>query len=94
MEKHNERTTEEASLEHNQALQDPRNRTISTINSTDALAMIEHGSELTLNVSTPVGTKFHRRLLKFIGTHSENCILVEVLSLTMTYAFSFRKGFG
>ena len=40
-------------VEPNQSLQDPRNRTVSTINSTDALAMIEHGSELTLNITTP-----------------------------------------
>ena len=80
-------------LEHNQALQDPRNRTISTINSTDALAMIEHGSELTLNVSTPVGTKF-LATTKFIGTHSENCILVEVPEVSSDdLRFFFQEGF-
>jgi c-di-GMP-binding flagellar brake protein YcgR len=80
-------------LEHNQALQDPRNRTVSTINSTDALAMIEHGSELTLNVSTPVGTKF-LATTKFIGTHSENCILIEVPEVSSNdLNFFFQEGF-
>ena len=31
-------------------------RQASTLNSTDAMAMVEHGSEVTLNVTTPVGT--------------------------------------
>ncbi|WP_299129063.1 flagellar brake protein [uncultured Vibrio sp.] len=80
-------------LEHNQALQDPRNRTISTINSTDALAMIEHGSELTLNVSTPVGTKF-LATTKFIGTHSDNCIVIEVPEVSSDdLRFFFQEGF-
>lgn len=80
-------------LEHNQALQDPRNRTVTTINSTDALAMIEHGSELTLNVSTPVGTKF-LATTKFIGTHSDNCILIEVPEVPSDdLRFFFQEGF-
>jgi len=80
-------------LEHNQALQDPRNRTVTTINSTDALAMIEHGSELTLNVSTPVGTKF-LATTKFIGTHSDNCILIEVPEISSDdLGFFFQEGF-
>ena len=33
-------------------------RQASTLNSTDAMGMVEHGSEVTLNVTTPVGTKF------------------------------------
>ena len=80
-------------LEHNQALQDPRNRTVTTINSTDALAMIEHGSELTLNVSTPVGNKF-LATTKFIGTHSDNCILIEVPEISSDdLRFFFQEGF-
>ncbi|NOI84299.1 flagellar brake protein [Vibrio sp. 99K-1] len=80
-------------LEHNQALQDPRNRTVTTINSTDALAMIEHGSELTLNVSTPVGTKF-LATTKFIGTHSDNCTLIEVPEVSSDdLRFFFQEGF-
>ncbi|MEC7940347.1 MAG: flagellar brake protein [Pseudomonadota bacterium] len=80
-------------LEHNQALQDPRNRTGITINSTDALSMIEHGSELTLNVSTPVGTKFIATT-KFIGTHSDNCILIEVPEVSSDdLRFFFQEGF-
>lgn len=30
----------------------PRSKTVSTINSTDALAMVEHSSELTLSITT------------------------------------------
>ncbi|QFT12037.1 flagellar brake protein [Vibrio sp. THAF190c] len=80
-------------VEPNQSLQDPRNRTVSTINSTDALAMIEHGSELTLNITTPVGSKF-LATTKFIGTHSENCILIEVPEVSSDdLGFFFQEGF-
>ncbi len=60
----------------------------------DALAMIEHGSERMLNVSTPVAPKF-LATTKFIGsTHSENCILVEVPEVSSDdLRFFFQEGF-
>ena len=33
-----------------------RDKSVSTLNSTDALAMLEHGGELTMGITTPVGT--------------------------------------
>ncbi|WP_299686323.1 flagellar brake protein [uncultured Vibrio sp.] len=80
-------------LEQKPVPQEPSNRTVSTINSTDALAMIEHGSELTLNVSTPVGTKF-LATSKFIGTHSSNSIVIEVPEVSSDdLRFFFQDGF-
>lgn len=79
------------SAEYNQTLQ--ASRTISTINSTDALAMVEHGSELTLNVTTPVGSKF-LATTKFIGSHSNNCILIEIPNVSSDdLDFFFQEGF-
>ncbi|MDR9828247.1 flagellar brake protein [Vibrio sp. FNV 38] len=49
---------------------------ISTLNSVDALAMVEHSSEMTLNVTTPVGTTF-RIATNFIGTHSDTMVMIE-----------------
>ncbi|MGF1753172.1 flagellar brake protein [Vibrio makurazakiensis] len=72
----------------------PRNKTVSTLNSTDALSIVEHGSELTLNITTPVGTKF-LTTTRFIGTHSDNCIVVEVPSVSRDdLEFFFQEGFN
>ncbi|MBW3695100.1 flagellar brake protein [Vibrio sp. T187] len=80
-------------VKNNTALQESRNQTVSTLNSTDALAMVEHGSELTLNVTTPVGTKF-LATTRFIGSHSNNCILVEVPQVSVDdLAYFFQEGF-
>ncbi|MCG6199985.1 PilZ domain-containing protein [Psychromonas antarctica] len=51
--------------------------TESTINSSDAIDMINHGSEFTINLTTPVGMKFMAKT-KFIGYHSNNLILIEI----------------
>ncbi|WP_394246732.1 flagellar brake protein [Vibrio profundi] len=68
-------------------------QTVSTLNSTDALAMVEHGSELTLNVTTPVGTKF-LTTTHFVGSHSDNCIIVEMPKVSADdLAFFFQEGF-
>ena len=48
-------------------------RQATTLNSTDAMAMVEHGSEVTLNVTTPVGTKFITTST-FMGCHSNNTV--------------------
>ncbi|EJK2115804.1 cation tolerance protein CutA [Vibrio navarrensis] len=66
---------------------------VSTLNSTDALAMVEHGSEMTLNVTTPVGIKF-LTTSKFIGSHSNNAILIEVPQISdEDLRFYFQAGF-
>lgn len=71
----------------------PQNKTVSTLNSTDALAMVEHSSELTLNISTPVGTKF-LTTTNFIGTHSDQCIVIEIPKISDDdLAFFFQQGF-
>lgn len=68
-------------------------RLTSTFNSTDALAMIEHGSEITLNVTTPVGTKFLTTSL-FVGSHSGNAMLVEIPQISEDdLKFYFQEGF-
>ncbi|NOH78241.1 flagellar brake protein [Vibrio sp. RE86] len=68
-------------------------RNVSTLNSTDALSMIEHGSELTMGISTPVGTTF-RCKTSFIGTHSDNLVLVELPKVSEDdLNFFFQSGF-
>ncbi|TFH90101.1 flagellar brake protein [Vibrio ouci] len=68
-------------------------RSVSTLNSTDALAMIEHGGELTLGISTPVGTTF-RCKSSFIGSHSSNVILIELPKISEDdLSFFFQEGF-
>jgi c-di-GMP-binding flagellar brake protein YcgR len=65
----------------------------SVINSTDAIDMIQHGSELTVNLTTPVGTKYMGKT-KFIGSHSDNFILLEVPDLSDSdFSFFFQEGF-
>ncbi|EEY99822.1 hypothetical protein VOA_001174 [Vibrio sp. RC586] len=73
--------------------QSQRSKTVSTINSTDALAMVEHGSELTLSITTPVGTKFVCRT-PFIGTHTDKFLLVETPKISPEdLGFFFQEGF-
>ena len=80
-------------VERNEVHADSRNKTVSTLNSTDALSMVEHGSELTLNVTTPVGTKF-LTMTNFIGTHSDNCVVIELPKISNDdLSFFFQEGF-
>ncbi len=66
---------------------------VSTINSSDALAMIEHSSEMTIGITTPVGTKF-RCKTQFIGTHPDNLILIEIPPISKTdLDFYFQPAF-
>ncbi|USD43489.1 flagellar brake protein [Vibrio sp. SCSIO 43135] len=68
-------------------------QTVSTINSTDALNMVEHSSELSISVTTPVGTKFQCKTA-FIGTHGKNLILIEVPKISDDdLNFFFQEGF-
>ncbi|MDN3612313.1 PilZ domain-containing protein [Vibrio ostreicida] len=70
-----------------------REKSVSTINSTDALAMLEHGGELTIGITTPVGTTF-RCKTTFIGSHSTNVILAELPKISDSdLDFFFQEGF-
>ncbi|MBF4336746.1 flagellar brake protein [Vibrio anguillarum] len=70
-----------------------RNKTLSTLNSTDALSMVEHSSELTLSITTPVGTKFQCKT-SFIGTYSHSHLLVEIPKISADdLSFFFQEGF-
>lgn len=70
-----------------------RNKSVSTINSTDALAMVEHGSELVLSITAPVGTKFVCKTT-FIGTHSDAYILAEIPQISADdLEYYFQEGF-
>ncbi|PMH43434.1 cation tolerance protein CutA [Vibrio sp. 10N.286.49.C2] len=68
-------------------------RTTQTLNSTDALAMIEHGSDVTLTITTPVGTSF-RCSSQFIGAHSDHRILLELPQISESELKDFyQEGF-
>lgn len=69
------------------------NKSVVNLNSTDALAMVEHSSELKLNITTPVGTRFICRTA-FIGTHSDRYLLAEVPNISSEdMEFYFQEGF-
>ncbi len=68
-------------------------RQVSTLNSTDAMAMVEHGSEVTLSVTTPVGTKF-MTTSTFVGCHSNHTALIEVPHISDDdLKYYFQEGF-
>ncbi|MGX9416458.1 PilZ domain-containing protein [Vibrio sp. RC27] len=70
-----------------------KKKVLTTLNSTDALALIEHGSDVTLNMNTPVGTKFvcHSHL---IGIHPDNFILTEIPQISkQDLGYYFQEGF-
>ncbi|RQW64924.1 flagellar brake protein [Vibrio viridaestus] len=70
-----------------------QSKSVSTMNSTDALALIEHGSELVLNITAPVGTKFNCKTA-FIGTHSDSYILAEIPNISGDdFDYFFQEGF-
>lgn len=56
-------------------LSDKKN--VANLNSADALAMIDHGSDITLSVTTPAGTTF-RCKTQFVGVNSDNLILIDI----------------
>ncbi|MGR5238963.1 flagellar brake protein [Vibrio alfacsensis] len=68
-------------------------RQATTLNSTDAMAMVEHGSEVTLNVTTPVGIKC-TTTSTFIGCHSNKTALIEIPNISEEdLRFYFQEGF-
>ncbi|WP_282175590.1 flagellar brake protein [Vibrio nereis] len=70
-----------------------KERNIATVNSIDALAMIEHGGEFTMGITTPVGMTF-RCKTAFIGTHSDSIILAELPKVSDNdLNFYFQEGF-
>lgn len=84
-------TKEEDRSEH---LSNPHpEKGFTSINSTDALGMLEHGGELTITITTPVGRAFSCKTL-FIGAHSHNLILAELPNLSIEdTGFFFQSGF-
>ncbi len=64
------------------ALIEPKNNTVEvSVKSSDAIAMVAHGSELTYNITTPVGIKY-LGTSRFIGTQDESLILLELPEMT------------
>ncbi|USD66941.1 flagellar brake protein [Vibrio sp. SCSIO 43136] len=51
--------------------------TESVMRSTDALTMVAHSSEVTINITTAVGIKY-QGTTNFIGTHGNDLILLEI----------------
>lgn len=71
----------------------PIPRMAQTLNSTDALSLIEHGSDITITITTPVGTSF-RCSSQFIGYHSNNHILIEIPNIDDSdIKYFFQEGF-
>ena len=65
----------------------------STINSSDAIDMVSHSSELTINLMTPIGIRYQGKT-KFIGRHSDNFILLELPKIAEEdRIFFFQAGF-
>lgn len=63
------------------------------VKSSDAIAMVSHGSELTYNITTPVGIKYLGSS-RFIGTQDESLILIELPSMTDSDRdYFFQSGF-
>ncbi len=55
--------------------------------------MIEHGGEMTIGITTPVGTSF-RAKTAFIGKHSQNIALIELPTISDDdLDYYFQEGF-
>ncbi|WP_070969139.1 PilZ domain-containing protein [Vibrio sonorensis] len=82
-----------AVVKDNPGTASPQEKRVSTLNSTDALAMVEHGSEMTIGITTPVGTTF-RCKTNFIGFHSQNLVMIELPKVSHDdLEFFFQEGF-
>ncbi|BCN25775.1 divalent ion tolerance protein CutA [Vibrio alfacsensis] len=76
-----------------QSKNNAQERQATTLNSTDAMSMIEHGSEVTMHVTTPVGTKCITTST-FVGCHSNKTALIEVPNISdEDLKFYFQEGF-
>ncbi|MEI6897492.1 MAG: flagellar brake protein [Psychromonas sp.] len=65
----------------------------SAINSSDAIEMLNIGSELIIRVTSPVGMSFTSKT-KFIGYHSKDLILIEIPRVSKDEMNSFfQEGF-
>ncbi|WP_417357468.1 flagellar brake protein [Gallaecimonas pentaromativorans] len=70
-----------------------QNATVTTVNSTDAFAMIEHGGALDLHITTPVGSQYHCSTV-LIGKHGTRCLLLEVPDIPADdFNYFFQDGF-
>lgn len=64
-----------------------------TLKSSDALGMIEHNSDTTINISTPVGINY-KGITPFIGTYGSNFILLAAPDISdEDYEYFFQEGF-
>ncbi|WP_104398643.1 flagellar brake protein [Vibrio penaeicida] len=64
-----------------------------TLKSSDALAMIEHSSDVTINISTPVGINY-KGITPFIGTIGTDYILLGAPDISdEDYEYFFQEGF-
>ncbi len=82
-----------ATINSNSTTVAKQSKSVINLNSTDALAMVEHSSELKLSITTPVGTKFICKT-PFIGTHSDRYLLAEVPNISNEdKGFFFQEGF-
>jgi c-di-GMP-binding flagellar brake protein YcgR len=71
----------------------PVKGTDTVVNSTDAIDMISHGSELTINITTPVGIKYMGKT-RFIGSHSDRLLLLEIPEVSEDdQQYFFQEGF-
>lgn len=60
---------------------DNQNRSQKILKSVDGLAMLDHGRELSISITTPVGTSFVTKS-NLVGSHSNQMILIEMPKLT------------
>lgn len=69
------------------------NQSETTVNGVNALEMLEHGTEMTINVETPVGISC-RYQTKFIGVHAGTLLVIEIPRISRDeYNLFFREGF-
>ncbi|EGA72085.1 hypothetical protein VISI1226_04754 [Vibrio sinaloensis DSM 21326] len=86
-------STQAAAMKEQSSSPYNKQRNVVTLNSIDALAMVEHGGEFTMSITTPVGRTF-RCKTAFIGTHSDSIILAELPKISDDdLAFYFQEGF-
>ncbi|SON52507.1 flagellar brake protein [Vibrio tapetis] len=61
--------------------------------SSEALAMVSHSSDLTINITTPVGIKY-QGTTSFIGTHGSDYILLEMPEMSdEDHEYFLQEGF-
>lgn len=65
----------------------------SSINSSDAIEMVSHGSEFIIKLTTPIGVRYVGKT-KFVGRHSDSLLLLELPDISdEDLKFFFQEGF-